>query len=137
MTTKSNETLVRRYVEDVWNKGQIDLLDELLTPGHVRHDPILEQDIIGIASVKKQIKSLRLALPDLHFNVRIYPATDGLHVTRKWTMSGTHEGEWMGIPPTGSKIINTGMALSRILDGKIDEEWIQRDDIGLRRQIIS
>ena len=46
MTTKSNETLVRRYVEDVWNKGQIDLVNELLTPGHVRHDPVLEQDIV-------------------------------------------------------------------------------------------
>jgi len=40
MTTKSNETLVRRYVEDVWNKGQIDLVDELRTQGHVRHDPM-------------------------------------------------------------------------------------------------
>ena len=137
MITKSNETLVRRYVEDVWNKGQIDLADELLTPDHVRHDPFLEHDIVGIASVKKQIKSLRLALPDLHFKVGIYPASDGLHVTRKWTMSGTHEGEWMGFPPTGAKIINTGMALSHILDGKINEEWIQRDDVGLRRQIRS
>ena len=137
MTTKSNETLVRRYVEDVWNKGQIELVDELLTQDHVRHDPFLEHDIVGIASVKKQIKSLRLALPDLHFNAQIYPAADGLHITRKWTMSGTHNGEWMGIPPTGSKIINTGMALSRICHGKISEEWIQRDNVGLRRQIRS
>jgi steroid delta-isomerase-like uncharacterized protein len=135
MIPELNEALVRRYVEDVWNKGWINLADELLTPDHVRHDPILEQDVVGITSVTEQIKSLRIALPDLHFDVRIYPAADGLHVTRQWIMSGTHEGEWMGFAPTGSKIINTGMALSRIRNGKIDEEWIQRDEVGLRQQM--
>ena len=109
MIPELNEALVRRYVEDVWNKGWINLADELLTPDHVRHDPILEQDVVGITSVTEQIKSLRIALPDLHFDVKVYPAADGLHVTRQWIMSGTHEGEWMGFAPTGSKIINTGM----------------------------
>jgi predicted ester cyclase len=50
-------------------------------------------------------------------------------------MTGTHEGEWMGIAPTGAKIVNTGMALSRFEAGLIVEEWIQRDDIGLMRQL--
>ena len=96
---------------------------------------MLSKDVIGIESVKEQIRSLHVALPDLHIDVTIYPAADGMHVTRKWTLTGTHEGPWMDIAPTGSKIINTGIAISRILNGKIAEEWIQRDEVGLRRQI--
>ena len=48
MTPELNEALVPRLVEDVWNKGQVELADELLTPDHVRHDPILEQDVVVI-----------------------------------------------------------------------------------------
>ena len=135
MSKELNALLVKRYVELVWNKCQIELANELLTTDHIRHDPMLSKDVIGIESVKEQIRSLHVALPDLHFDVTIYPAADGMHVTRKWTLTGTHEGPWMDIAPTGSKIINTGIAISRILNGKIAEEWIQRDEVGLRRQI--
>ena len=135
MTHESNAALIRRYVEEVWNEGRLDLALDQLTPDHVRHDPMLDNDVIGVEAVIEQIKSLRLALPDLHFEIQIYPAADGEHVTRRWMMSGTHMGEWMGGPPTGLKITNTGMAVSRIESGKIAEEWIQRDEVGLRRQI--
>ena len=50
-------------------------------------------------------------------------------------MTGTHDGEWMGIDPTGAKITSTGMALSRFDNGKIAEEWIHRDDLGRMRQL--
>ena len=77
-----------------------------------------------------------MALPDLYFQVTIHPGNDnGEFVTRRWTMTGTHEGEWMGIAPTGVKVVNTGMALSRFEAGVIAEEWIQRDDIGLLQQL--
>ncbi|MBG82456.1 MAG: ester cyclase [SAR202 cluster bacterium] len=135
MSPKLNELLVRRYVEDVWNAGNLELVDELLDPNHIRHDPILSDDVIGTESIKAQIKSLRTGLPDLNFDVKIYPAADGIHVTRQWILTGTHQGKWMGIKPTGNHITNTGMAISRIANGTIAEEWIQRDEIGLRKQI--
>jgi|TARA_B110000263_G_scaffold120068_1_gene104467 predicted ester cyclase len=114
----------------------MELAPELLAADHVRHDPLLRSDVVGIEAVLSQISALRIALPDLYFEASIYPGDDrGSFVTRRWTMTGTHEGEWMGIAPTGAKIVNTGMALSRFEAGLIVEEWIQRDDIGLMRQL--
>ena len=135
MTPESAETLIRRYVDEVWNEGQLKTVDDLLTSDHLRHDPLLDHDIVGTDAVIVQITELRNALPDLHFAFSTYPAADGIYVTRRWTMTGTHKGHWMGVAPTGSKITNMGMALSRIESGKIAEEWIQRDNVGLRRQI--
>ena len=126
--------MVRRYVEDVWNRGDLVVADALLTFGHVRHDPLLDVDVVGVDEVRQQISGLRAAFPDFHFEVAIYAGNGGF-VTRRWRMTGTHEGQWLGIAPTGVKVTSTGMALSRFEDGKIAEEWIQRDDLGLMRQL--
>jgi steroid delta-isomerase-like uncharacterized protein len=134
MSSDVNAAVVRRYVEGIWNQGLFDVAGDLIAPDHVRHDPLLENDIVGIDAVLNQVSALRTALPDLHFEALIYPGEDEF-VTRRWTMTGTHRGEWMGFAPTGTKIVNTGMALSRFEVGKIAEEWIQRDDIGLLRQL--
>ena len=134
MAESDNAAIVRRYVEEVWNRGDLAAADELLASDHVRHEP--RADIVGIARVREQVSGLRAAFPDLHFEASIYPSNDdGEFVTRRWTMTGTHEGEWMGVAPTGVKVESTGMALSRFENGKIAEEWIHRDDLGFMRQI--
>ena len=92
--------------------------------------------LVGVEEVRKRVSALRAAFPDLRFEASIYPSNDnGEFVTRRWTMTGSHDGEWMGIAPTGVKVTSTGMALWRFKDGKIAEEWIHRDDLGLMRQI--
>ena len=130
-----NAAIIRKYVDEVWNRGMLEIANEILAPGHVRHDPGLETDVIGIDEVKDQVSGLRAAFPDLHFEAAIIPAADGVHVTRRWIMTGTHDGDFMGIAPTGVKVRSEGMALSRFEDGKLAEEWIQRDEVGLRRQL--
>ena len=131
-----NEEVVRRYVDEVWNRGMLEVVDDLLAATHVRHDPVLESDSVGVNQIKEQVSALRAAFPDLHFEASIYPGgDDGSFVTRRWTMTGTHKGEWMGIAPTGVQVTSTGMALSRFEAGKIAEEWIHRDDLGLMRQL--
>jgi predicted ester cyclase len=132
----TNGEVIRRYVDEVWNWGMLDVADELLALAHVRHDPVLEFDAIGIDEIKLQVSALRAAFPDLRFEASIYASSDDDgFVTRRWMMTGTHDGEWMGIAPTGAKITSTGMALSRFDNGKIAEEWIHRDDLGLMRQL--
>ena len=136
MLLGTNGAVIRRYVDEVWNRGILEVADELLVPAHVRHDPVLEFDVVGIDEIKTQVSALRAAFPDFRFEASIYAnSDDDGFVTRRWTMTGTHDGQWMGIAPTGAKITSTGMALSRFDHGRIAEEWIHRDDLGLMRQL--
>jgi steroid delta-isomerase-like uncharacterized protein len=131
----ASEEMVARYVEEVWNQGNLDVAHELLAPDHVRRDSILPNGVMGIEAVKAQIANLKTAFPDFHFDVWIIPSASGEFVTRHWIMTGTHLGEWMDVPPTGAVVTSTGMTISRMENGLIAEEWVQRDDLGLLRQI--
>lgn len=129
------EEVVARYVEEVWNEGNLQLVHELLTPDHVRRDSLLTEEVVGLEAVKAQVLGLKAAFPDFHFDVWIFPSESGEFVTRRWIMTGTHLGEWMDVPPTGVSVNSTGVAISRMENGLIAEEWVQRDDLGLLRQI--
>ena len=129
------EEVVARYVEEVWNQGNLQVIHELLAPNHVRRDSLLKTEVVGIDAVKAQVLGLKAAFPDFHFDVLIIPSQSGEFVTRRWVMTGTHQGEWMDIPATGVSVTSTGIALSRIEHGLIAEDWVQRDDLGLLRQL--
>jgi predicted ester cyclase len=125
---------VKRYVSDIWNDGNWALLSEVVTENHVRHEP--GGDIVGIGALSSAITALRVGFPDLHFDATVIPANDGgKTVTRRWVMTGTHEGVYAGIAPTGCAVESTGIAVSRFEGGKIAEEWISRDDLGLLAQL--
>ncbi|NQW16066.1 MAG: ester cyclase [Chloroflexi bacterium] len=125
---------VRRYVADIWNAGNPDLLSEFVTEDHVRHQP--GGDIVGIDALSLAITALRAGFPDLQFDATVIPANDtGKTVTRRWVMTGTHEGVYAGIPPTGRAVTSSGIGVSRFDGGKIAEEWISRDDLGLLAQL--
>ena len=100
----------------------------------MRHDPA--GDSHGMAELAERIGAFRTAFPDLHFEIEIYAANDGGQtVIRRWMMTGTHLAEYAGIAATGRSVSSTGIAISRIEDGRIAEEWINRDDLGLLRQL--
>ena len=125
---------MRQYVEVVWNGGDLDVLAEYVSGDHLRHDPA--GDSQGIAELAERISAFRAAFPDLHFDIEIYAANDGGQtVVRRWLMTGTHLGGYAGISATGRSVSNTGMAISRFEGGKIVEEWINRDDLGVLRQL--
>ena len=83
----------------------------------------------------RQVMGLKAAFPDFHFDAWVFPAEGGEFVSRRWVMTGTHLGACMDVPPTGVSVTSTGIAISRIEGGLIAEEWVQRDDLGLLRQI--
>lgn len=125
---------VKKYVSDIWNAGNPALLGEFVTDNHVRHQP--GGDIVGIDALSSAITALRVGFPDLRFDATVIPANDGgKTVTRRWVMTGTHEGVYAGIAPTGRSVLSTGVGVSRFEDGKIIEEWISRDDLGLLAQL--
>ena len=137
-TERIPETLaagtVKRYVSDIWNSGNPAGLGKFVTDDHVRHQP--GGDIVGIDALASAISALRVGFPDLSFDATVIPSNDGgKTVTRRWVMTGTHEGVYADIAPTGRAVESTGVGISRFEGGKIAEEWISRDDLGLLAQL--
>lgn len=127
---------VRKYVEEIWNAGNTDKIGQFLSEDCVRHEPT--GDFTGWDANAGRIKNMRGAFPDIHFAANVIAGSDGgTTVTRRFTMTGTHKGEIAGIAPTGRKVTSTGIAICRFEGGKIVEEWISRDDVGLIKQLTS
>jgi steroid delta-isomerase-like uncharacterized protein len=133
MSTEELKAIARRYIEEVWNKGNLALIDELFTPDHINHSPSAGQ-MAGPEGLKQLIASFRNAAPDLHFTIDDMIA-EGDRVVTRWTARGTHAGELMGVPPTGKQITVTAIVIDRFAGGKFAEHWAGRDDLGLYQQL--
>lgn len=131
MSTEENKTNSRRLLEGI-NQGDLTAIDELCTPNHVSHNPPTTTH--GSEEYKQSYAMLLTAFPDLHFTIEDQLA-EGDKVATRLTVSGTHKGEFMGIPPTGKRVTATGMSISHWVDGKSDEVWIHMDSLGLLQQL--
>lgn len=134
MSAEGNKALVRRVFEEGWNAGNLDLFDEADAPDYVLHDPSVPEDVRGVEGVKRFASMYLRAFPDLHFTVEDQVAEDEKVVTR-WISSATHQGELMGIPPTGNRTAVSGITISRVSGGKLAEDWNIWDTLGLMRQL--
>jgi steroid delta-isomerase-like uncharacterized protein len=128
-----NKALVRRFVDEVQSGGNIDLIDEICSPGFVNHSAPP-----GIPANREGIKILtamfRGAFPDSHFTIEDMVAEGDKVVTRK-TFHGTHEGEFMGIPPSGRAVSMGLIDIVRVSDGRVVEHWAMGDSLGLMQQL--
>lgn len=132
MSTEANKVLVRRFFEELWNQGNLVVADELLAPEHLHHFP--GEDIHGPDGVKQLISGLRSALHDFHMSTDDVIA-EADRVVMRFTIRGTHQGEGMGLPPTGKRVVYTGIDIFRISGGKIVERWGEVDMLGLLQQL--
>jgi predicted ester cyclase len=132
--TTDNKNIIRRYFEEAWNLGHLEILDELIAPNYVNHDPFVPGLPPGPEGLKPIFGGFRTAFSDLHYTIEELVAEGDLVVTR-WTMRGTHSGELMGIPPTGRQVLVGGMQIERIVNGQIVEHWRKSDDLGLMQQL--
>jgi steroid delta-isomerase-like uncharacterized protein len=130
--SERNKMLARRTVEEVYNQGNLAVVDELAASDLVIHSP--SGDIHGPAGAKQYVAALRAAFPDLHITIEDQIAEEDRVVTR-WSARGTHTGEFQGIPPTGKPGRVTGIDIDRIADGKVVECWTNMDDLGLLQQL--
>ncbi len=106
MAADENKATFRRYVEEVANKGNLDLVDEIFGR-YVSHQPDGHTEQRGPEGVKRFIGGFRNAFPDFRSTIEDQIA-EGDKVATRWTMRGTHQGEFRGIAPTGNKITVTG-----------------------------
>jgi steroid delta-isomerase-like uncharacterized protein len=128
-----NKALVRRYVEEVLNKKNLALVDELFAPTFVDHDSSMPQ-AKGPEGVKRLAAMVHAAFPDLNFSIEDLIA-EGDKVVYRYTIRGIHQNDFMGIPATGKAVKVTGIHIYRISDGKLQEEWENWDMLGLLRQL--
>ena len=134
MSAQENKALVRRVMDEMFNEGNLDLADELFAPDYVDHDPAMPEDIHGPEGFKEYVSVFRSAFPDLHIEIEDQVA-EGDKVVTRWTGTGTHEGDMMGIAPTGNKVTLPGMEIVRFSDGKIAEGWEGYDSMVLMQQL--
>lgn len=128
-----NKALVRRTIDEAFNKGNLAVVDELAAPNYVFHEPTAG-DEKGPDGLKQMITMHRNAFPDLRIAIDDQ-ISEGDRVVTRWTARGTHKGELMGIAPSGQQITVTGITISRLANGKCVEEWENYDALGMMRQI--
>jgi steroid delta-isomerase-like uncharacterized protein len=131
---EENKAITRRFLEEIFAGGNLELVDELFAPNFVLHDPSVPQEVRGIEAMKQYITMYRTAYPDTHFTIEDQIAEGDRMVTR-WTGQGTHQGELMGIPPTGTGVTVTGIEIDRIAGGRIEETWVSYDALGMMQQL--
>lgn len=133
--SEENKALVRRYFEEIWDKGNLDAIDELFSIDFVRHGPTgTEGEVRGLEEFKALVSMYRSAFPDLRVPIEDLIA-EGERVVSRWRTRGTHQGELMGVAPSGNQASVTGIIIDRISGGKIEEEWVDYDNLHLMQQI--
>ena len=133
--SEENKASARRVLKEVFSgQGDLEVADELFAPNFVGHDPASPEDIRGPEGVKQFAGMYRNAFPDVQMSVE-YQVAKGDMVVTHWIASGTHQGDLMGIAPTGNRVTVTGTSIERVVDGRIEETWDNYDALGMMQQI--
>jgi len=137
MSAQENKQKVRRFLEEGFGQGNLEVVDEVLDPDFVCYDPNSEAgEVRGADTIKQEIEWFRTAVPDLTYTVQDQVA-EGEKVVSRYTASGTHQGEFFGVAPTGKRIEMSGIQIDRFDEesGKMVEEWPEYDLLGAMRQM--
>jgi steroid delta-isomerase-like uncharacterized protein len=136
VSANENKATVRRIPDEIFNQGNLSVVDELFAPDYVLHDPgVPGGELRGLEAFKEQwVSMFRTAFPDLRIVIEDQVA-EGDKVASRYTGSGTHQGELRGFPPTNNRVEATGTITSRLAEGKIVEEWNNFDSMGMMQQL--
>lgn len=138
MTTENHrqsiESPAQIMVDEVWSRGDLDLIDDVVTADYVEYDPALPEPIRGPEALKETIAMFRKGTPDLTKTIQ-QTIVDGETVVIPYTATGTHKGEILGVAPTGNEIEVQGVFVYHGEGGRLSEGTDLWDTYGLLRQI--
>jgi steroid delta-isomerase-like uncharacterized protein len=135
MSVEANKAAIRRLIDEVYNRQNFGVADEILAADSVHHGSgDWSPDMHGPGAITQAAAAWKAAFPDFHTDLDAVLG-EGDQVAYRWTVTGTQRGEFMGIPPSGKSIKVTGQVLMRFAGGKIVEGWTNMDDLGLREQL--
>jgi steroid delta-isomerase-like uncharacterized protein len=134
MSEEGNKALVRRIAADIWNQGNLEVVDEVMSADARYHGPHMPNGIGDRESWRQAIAMYRNAFPDSHVKFEELIGSRDTVVGR-WTATGTHTGQLPGVATTGCHIAIEGITIYRFSDGKIVEAWEQLDMLGMWKQL--
>lgn len=133
MSAQENKVLARYYLEQIFNAQNLAAIDEFYSPELVDHsDP--EDPKASLEVYRLKIVSLMLTFPDLHVEYQDFTC-EADRVFSRYLLSGTHRGEFAGIPATDKRVRVSGMDMLRFREGKVVEHWTELDMLSLLRQL--
>ena len=134
MSAEENKAVFRRYVDEVGNEGNLGLVDEIFDI-YISHQPDGHTEKRGRENVKRFMGEFRQAFPEFHSTIEDQIA-EGDKVVTRWTMRGTHQGEFRGLAPSGKRITVTGIGIFRFSEeGKVVEIWDNFDQLGMIQRL--
>ncbi len=125
--------LFGRLYHSVWNERRLEYIEQVIAETHALGDPTVSGRGVGPAAYRRQVERFLIGLPDLKFIVDD-TISEGDKLVVYWTITGTHRGEFLGVPPTNKMVSFTGITINQIANGKILESTVVWDGLGLMKQ---
>ena len=132
MSAETNKAIIRRVFNEMVNNGNLGIADELIGPGYVNHG--IPVPATGPEALKMAVTLFRTAFPDINLMLEEVVA-EGDKVATRGYFTGTHQGDFNGIPATGKPIKTTYIDVWRLENGKAAENWVQMDMLGILQQL--
>jgi steroid delta-isomerase-like uncharacterized protein len=134
MSGEQLKAIARREIEEIFSKGDLDLVDEIVSPDYVIFDNARIEPVRGRDNLKQAVTGMRTAFPDFTVTVDEQIAEGDTVVTR-WSATGTHQGVVFGLAATGRAVTMAGIDIERFVDGQIAEVRSSWDALGLLQQL--
>jgi steroid delta-isomerase-like uncharacterized protein len=129
-----HEPLIRRIADDIWNRGDLAVVDEVMSPDARYHGPHMPNGTGGREDWRRAIAMYRAAMSDAHVVFEELIAC-GETIVGRWSATGTHTGDLPGVAATGKQIGITGISIYRLREGRIVEVWEELDLLGMWQQL--
>jgi steroid delta-isomerase-like uncharacterized protein len=129
-----NNSIVRRLYEEIYNKRKLEVLSELVSPSHAFHGPNFSGSSIGPDAYKRQVALFLAGFPDLRWTIED-TVIEKDKVVVLWSFTGTHKGEYRGVPATNKRVSVEGITIHEIANGKIMDSYANWDIWGLMQQL--
>ncbi|MBN1580392.1 MAG: ester cyclase [Anaerolineae bacterium] len=129
MSIEENKAIVRRWNDEIINKGNVDIVDELAAANYVNHADGSDRE-----GFKRYWKAVGAAFSNGNIAIEDLFA-EGDKVVIRWMIRATHTGEYLGVPATGKKMEMAGISIYRIANGKIVQDWSVSDQLGMMQQL--
>jgi steroid delta-isomerase-like uncharacterized protein len=130
----ANKAIVQRLYEEVWNRRKLEVIKEIISPSHALQAPNMSGSSIGPEAYKRNVLAFLAGFPDLRWSIEDTIAEKD-KVVACWTISGTHKGDYLGMPATNKKVSVEGITVHNVAGGKIMDSYSNWDVLGMMQQL--